>query len=403
MHLVAQGHPRAFELLYDRHGGAAFSLAYRMVGNRVDRGGHLPGGLSVDLAQPAALPAGARKRAHVGARHRAPPRDRRAAAQPRPRQAPRERRGHRGVPRGASEQTDVEAARRDEARSCARAIGELPEEQARVIELAYFGGFSHSEIAEMLEMPHRHREGPDAARPGQAAARAGGGGRHERRATRDPRAERGAYLLGALDRSRRSGHSRATSRSATCAGTRSSVCARPSTRCRARSTPMEAPPSLKASLMQAVEADVREREGRSSPGLFARLRERVAPARQSAFGRRAPARCAAGGRGGARGGCRARLRRHSDRAGGRQPDAVRHRGPGARFRPAAAGSRSRTARTREPILRVTRHARAHSRAHLPGVGPARRRVRSPRTRCSPWARTARGPPWSATTSRAPTP
>ena len=35
MQLVQGGNPRAFELLYDRHGGAAFSLAYRMVGNRV--------------------------------------------------------------------------------------------------------------------------------------------------------------------------------------------------------------------------------------------------------------------------------------------------------------------------------------------------------------------------------
>src|SRR4051812_30919154 len=34
MQLVQQGDPRAFELLYDRHGGAAFSLAYRMVGDR---------------------------------------------------------------------------------------------------------------------------------------------------------------------------------------------------------------------------------------------------------------------------------------------------------------------------------------------------------------------------------
>src|SRR5919108_413546 len=34
MQLVQAGGPRAFELLYDRHGGAAFSLAYRMVGNR---------------------------------------------------------------------------------------------------------------------------------------------------------------------------------------------------------------------------------------------------------------------------------------------------------------------------------------------------------------------------------
>src|SRR5438093_8251020 len=34
MQLVQQGDPRAFEMLYDRHGGAAFSLAYRMVGTR---------------------------------------------------------------------------------------------------------------------------------------------------------------------------------------------------------------------------------------------------------------------------------------------------------------------------------------------------------------------------------
>ena len=34
MHLVQEGDPRAFELFYDRHSGPAFSLAYRMVGNR---------------------------------------------------------------------------------------------------------------------------------------------------------------------------------------------------------------------------------------------------------------------------------------------------------------------------------------------------------------------------------
>ena len=35
MQLVQGGNPRAFELLYDRHGRPAYSLAYRMVGNRV--------------------------------------------------------------------------------------------------------------------------------------------------------------------------------------------------------------------------------------------------------------------------------------------------------------------------------------------------------------------------------
>ena len=34
MQLVRRGEARAFEVLYDRHSGAAFSLAYRMVGTR---------------------------------------------------------------------------------------------------------------------------------------------------------------------------------------------------------------------------------------------------------------------------------------------------------------------------------------------------------------------------------
>src|SRR5919197_934071 len=53
----------------------------------------------------------------------------------------------------SGERTDVEAARRDEAREVRSALRALPEEQSRVIELAYFGGFSQSEIAEMLGTP----------------------------------------------------------------------------------------------------------------------------------------------------------------------------------------------------------------------------------------------------------
>src|SRR3954469_24621693 len=34
MHLVARSDAAAFEILYERHSGAAFSLAYRMVGTR---------------------------------------------------------------------------------------------------------------------------------------------------------------------------------------------------------------------------------------------------------------------------------------------------------------------------------------------------------------------------------
>jgi RNA polymerase sigma-70 factor (ECF subfamily) len=34
-----------------------------------------------------------------------------------------------------------------------RALAALPDDQSRAIELAYFGGFSHSEIATMLQQP----------------------------------------------------------------------------------------------------------------------------------------------------------------------------------------------------------------------------------------------------------
>ena len=53
----------------------------------------------------------------------------------------------------APERTDVEVARREDARNVRTAIEALPDEQSKVIELAYFGGFSHSQIAEMLETP----------------------------------------------------------------------------------------------------------------------------------------------------------------------------------------------------------------------------------------------------------
>jgi RNA polymerase sigma-70 factor (ECF subfamily) len=55
--------------------------------------------------------------------------------------------------RVARERTDDEAIERETADEVRGAIGELPGEQSKVIALAYFGGFSHSEIAEMLSVP----------------------------------------------------------------------------------------------------------------------------------------------------------------------------------------------------------------------------------------------------------
>ena len=55
--------------------------------------------------------------------------------------------------RPSDELTDSQAIRRETSRRVQGALRELPAEQSEVIGLAYFGGFTHSEIADMLGMP----------------------------------------------------------------------------------------------------------------------------------------------------------------------------------------------------------------------------------------------------------
>jgi RNA polymerase sigma-70 factor, ECF subfamily len=152
MQLVRRGDARAFELVYERHATAAFSLAYRMLGTRNP---------AEDVVQEAFLSlwrSGARyDRARGSVRtwvlgivhNRAIDAMRRATVHD------RRRASDEGLEERleARERTDAEAARRDEAREVRQALGSLPAEQSRVIELAYFGGFTHSEIAAMLDTP----------------------------------------------------------------------------------------------------------------------------------------------------------------------------------------------------------------------------------------------------------
>jgi RNA polymerase sigma-70 factor, ECF subfamily len=53
----------------------------------------------------------------------------------------------------ARERTDVEAARREESGVVRGALRSLPADQSQVIELAYFGGFTQTEIAQMVDAP----------------------------------------------------------------------------------------------------------------------------------------------------------------------------------------------------------------------------------------------------------
>ena len=152
MALVYEGDARAFETVFDRHAGAAFSLAYRMCGRRA---------LAEDVVQEAFLSlwrSGARyDRARGSVRswilravhNRAIDAFRREAATV-SRDVPDE--GITGSLH-AAERTEVEVERRDDARLVRGALDELPPDQRQVIELAYFGGLSHGEIAETLSLP----------------------------------------------------------------------------------------------------------------------------------------------------------------------------------------------------------------------------------------------------------
>lgn len=152
MQLLYRGNAEAFEVIYDRHADAAFSLALRMCRQRA---------MAEDVVQEAFLSlwrSGARYDRNRGsvrtwtlgivhnraidALRRKSVRDRLTAVE----EGIEER-----LP--ARERTEVEFARRDEAREIRDALGQLPEEQSRVIELAYFGGMTHVEIASALDAP----------------------------------------------------------------------------------------------------------------------------------------------------------------------------------------------------------------------------------------------------------
>src|SRR5688572_11752721 len=133
MQLVRRGDARAFEVIYARHSGAAFSLAYRMMGTRSG---------AEDVTQDAFLSmwrSGARyDRARGSVRtwvlgivhHRAIDALRRSTVHD------RRRTSDEGIEERleAPQRTDAEAARRQEARTVRDAMSVLPPEQVQVIE-----------------------------------------------------------------------------------------------------------------------------------------------------------------------------------------------------------------------------------------------------------------------------
>jgi RNA polymerase sigma-70 factor, ECF subfamily len=152
MQLVVENDASAFAVLYERHTNVAFSLAFRMCGKRA---------IAEEVVQDAFLSlwrSGSRYDRTRGSvrtwvlgivHNRAIDALRRGIVHDRGRVS------DEGIEERleAPERTDQEVGRRDEAREIRAALEGLPVEQSHVIELAYYGGFTHSEIATMLDTP----------------------------------------------------------------------------------------------------------------------------------------------------------------------------------------------------------------------------------------------------------
>ncbi|MCW2991251.1 MAG: sigma-70 family polymerase sigma factor [Solirubrobacterales bacterium] len=149
---VRDGDSAAFEVVYDRHGGVAYSLAFRMCGRKQ---------AAEDVVQEAFLSAWRRSSSYDPARgslrtwllgivhHRAVDALRRSGNDVRrTADIPVEE-----LDFDSEVSVDNEVIERDRAGVVRDAMGELPADQKKVIELAYFGGFTHTEIAAMLDVP----------------------------------------------------------------------------------------------------------------------------------------------------------------------------------------------------------------------------------------------------------
>lgn len=152
MELIDDGDARAFEVVFDRHATAAFSLAYRMCGRRAlaeeivqeafislwrstGRYDHARGSVRAWVLRVVHNRAIDAFRRELTRASRDVCDDRIAETLP------------------ARERTDEEVERLGDARLVRDALASLPADQRQVIELAYFGGFSHAQIAHSLGLP----------------------------------------------------------------------------------------------------------------------------------------------------------------------------------------------------------------------------------------------------------
>ena len=150
MRRIQTGDTGAFAELYDRHAGAVFAVAYRMLRDRC---------AAEDAAQETFL-AVWRRRNRFSADRGAPRAWLLAIARNCAIDVVRRRRTHLDDPLGdtadllvSPDRTDDEVMRRSDVATMGIALDALPDSQREVVDLAYFAGLTHTEIATQLEVP----------------------------------------------------------------------------------------------------------------------------------------------------------------------------------------------------------------------------------------------------------
>ena len=148
---VGRGDAEAFAVLYDRHSRPAYSLAYRMMGERQ---------AAEDIVQDAFLKLWRVARSYRAERasvrtwllsivHNRGIDQLRSSASRRRMQEKAEV----SAPRSEPSEAFSEAWRNAQREQVREALKTLPEDQLKTLELAYFSGYTHLEIAELLGIP----------------------------------------------------------------------------------------------------------------------------------------------------------------------------------------------------------------------------------------------------------
>ncbi|MBA2618129.1 MAG: sigma-70 family RNA polymerase sigma factor [Rubrobacter sp.] len=151
MSLMEGGDEEAFAALYDRHSRAAYSLSYRMMGDRQ---------AAEDLTQDAFLKvwrAAGGYRSDRGsvrtwilsiAHNRGIDQIRSSASRRRTQD-----RVEQSAPRSQPSEAFAETWRNRQREQIREALNTLPEDQLKILELAYFSGYTHVEISNLMDLP----------------------------------------------------------------------------------------------------------------------------------------------------------------------------------------------------------------------------------------------------------